>query len=67
VREVWIWKKDEIKAYELRGGAYVGISQSVVIPALSPAFIAGLSRLRDTDRGAPEDARCAAAMNTWPA
>ncbi|MFL6246910.1 MAG: Uma2 family endonuclease [Thermoanaerobaculia bacterium] len=41
VREVWIWKKDELKAYELRGGAYVEISQSVVIPALSPSFIAG--------------------------
>jgi Uma2 family endonuclease len=41
VREVWIWQKDELKAYELRGGAYVEISQSVVIPALSPSFIAG--------------------------
>jgi Uma2 family endonuclease len=41
VREVWIWMKDEPKAYELRGGAYVEISQSVVIPALSPSFIAG--------------------------
>ena len=41
VREVWIWKKDELKAYELRGGAYVEISQSVVIPELSPSFIAG--------------------------
>jgi Uma2 family endonuclease len=41
VREVWIWTKDELKAYELRGGAYVEISQSVVIPALSPSFIAG--------------------------
>ena len=41
VREVWIWKKGELKAYELRGGAYVEISQSVVIPALSPSFIAG--------------------------
>jgi Uma2 family endonuclease len=40
VREVWIWKKNELKAYELRGGAYVEISQSVVIPALSPSFIA---------------------------
>jgi len=41
VREVWIWKKDALKAYELRDGAYVEISQSVVIPALSPSFIAG--------------------------
>ena len=41
VKEVWIWKKDELKAYELRGGAYVEISQSVVIPGLSPSFIAG--------------------------
>ncbi|HYC88609.1 MAG TPA: Uma2 family endonuclease [Thermoanaerobaculia bacterium] len=41
VKEVWIWKNDELKAYELRGGAYVEISQSVVIPGLSPSFIAG--------------------------
>ncbi|HYK04781.1 MAG TPA: Uma2 family endonuclease [Thermoanaerobaculia bacterium] len=41
VREVWIWKKDELKAYELRDGAYVEIPQSAVIPGLSPAFIAG--------------------------
>jgi Uma2 family endonuclease len=41
VKEVWIWKKDDLKAYELRGGAYVEISQSVVIPGLSPSFIAG--------------------------
>jgi Uma2 family endonuclease len=41
VREVWIWQKDELKAYELRGGAYAEISQSVVISALSPSFIAG--------------------------
>jgi hypothetical protein len=41
VREVWIWKKDELEAYELRGGAYAEILQSVVIPGLSPSFIAG--------------------------
>lgn len=41
VREVWIWKKNELKAYELRGGAYLEISQSVVIPGLFPSFIAG--------------------------
>lgn len=41
VREVWIWKKEELKAYELRGGAYVEISQSVVIPSLAPSFIRG--------------------------
>lgn len=41
VREVWIWKRDELKAYELRGGDYVEISQSAVIPDLSPSFIAG--------------------------
>jgi Uma2 family endonuclease len=41
VKEVWIWKKEELKAYELRGGAYVEILQSVVIPGLSPSFIAG--------------------------
>jgi Uma2 family endonuclease len=40
VREVWIWKKDELKAYELRSD-YVEILQSVVIPGLSPSFIAG--------------------------
>jgi len=40
VREVWIWKKEELKAYELRGDGYVEISQSVVIPGLAPAFIA---------------------------
>ena len=39
VREVWIWKKEELKAYELRGNAYVEISQSVVIPGLAPSFI----------------------------
>ena len=41
VKEVWIWKKEELKAYELRGDAYVEISQSVVISGLSPSFIAG--------------------------
>ncbi len=41
VKEVWIWKKEGLAAYELRGGAYVEISQSVVIPGLSPSFIAG--------------------------
>ncbi|MDP9193372.1 MAG: Uma2 family endonuclease [Acidobacteriota bacterium] len=41
VKEVWIWKKGELKAYELRGGNYVAILQSVVIPGLSPSFIAG--------------------------
>jgi Uma2 family endonuclease len=40
VREVWIWKKGELKAHELRGGAYVEIAESVVIPGLSPSFIA---------------------------
>ncbi|HUP59464.1 MAG TPA: Uma2 family endonuclease [Thermoanaerobaculia bacterium] len=40
VKEVWIWK-EELEAYELRGNAYVEISQSVVIPGLSPSFIAG--------------------------
>ncbi|HUR80001.1 MAG TPA: Uma2 family endonuclease [Thermoanaerobaculia bacterium] len=39
VREVWIWKKNDLKAYALRGGAYVEIPQSEVIPGLSPAFI----------------------------
>jgi len=39
VREVWIWKKDGLKAYELRGNAYVEISQSVAIPGLTPSFI----------------------------
>jgi Uma2 family endonuclease len=41
VKEVWIWKKDELKAYELRGGVYAEILHSVVIPGLSPSFIAG--------------------------
>ncbi len=41
VREVWIWKKDELQAYELRGNAYFEIAQSVVVPGLSPSFIAG--------------------------
>ena len=41
VREVWIWKKEQLHAYELRGRAYVEASQSVVIPGLSPSFIAG--------------------------
>jgi Uma2 family endonuclease len=39
VREVWIWKKEELKAFELRGNTYIEISQSVVIPGLSPSFI----------------------------
>jgi Uma2 family endonuclease len=39
VREVWIWKKESLKAYELRGNAYVEIAQSVVIPGLTPSFI----------------------------
>ena len=39
VKEVWIWKKDELKAYELRGDAYAEILQSVVIPGLAPSFI----------------------------
>jgi Uma2 family endonuclease len=39
VREVWIWKNEELKAYELRGDAYVEISQSVVVPGLAPSFI----------------------------
>lgn len=39
VREVWIWKKEELKAYELRGGAYAEIAQSVVIPGLTLSFI----------------------------
>jgi Uma2 family endonuclease len=41
VREVWIWKKEKLKAYELRGDAYVEISRSVVIPGLTPSFIEG--------------------------
>lgn len=41
VREVWIWKKEELRAYELRGGAYVEIAESVVIPGLTPSFIGG--------------------------
>ena len=39
VREVWIWKKEELKAYELRGNAYIEIPRSVVIPGLTPLFI----------------------------
>lgn len=39
VREVWIWKNEELKAYELRGGAYVEITESAVIPGLAPSFI----------------------------
>ena len=39
VKEVWIWKKEALKAYELRGNAYVEIPQSVVIPGLAPSFI----------------------------
>ena len=39
VREVWIWEKEELKAYELRGNAYVEIPRSVVIPGLTPSFI----------------------------
>ena len=39
VREVWLWKKRELRAYELRGNTYVEISQSVVIPGLAPSFI----------------------------
>ncbi|HKS24370.1 MAG TPA: Uma2 family endonuclease [Thermoanaerobaculia bacterium] len=39
VREVWIWTKEALKAYELRGNAYFEIPQSVVIPGLTPSFI----------------------------
>jgi Uma2 family endonuclease len=39
VREVWIWEKNDLRAYELRGNAYIEISQSVVIPGLTPSFI----------------------------
>lgn len=39
VREVWIWEKKELRAYELRENAYVQISQSAVIPGLTPSFI----------------------------
>ena len=39
VKEVWIWKKEELKAYELRGDAYVEIQQSAMIPGLTPLFI----------------------------
>ncbi|HJQ37919.1 MAG TPA: Uma2 family endonuclease [Thermoanaerobaculia bacterium] len=39
VEEVWICEKDQLKAYELRGDTYVEISQSVVMPGLTPAFI----------------------------
>ena len=39
VREVWIWKKGKLQAYELRGDAYVEIPQSSVIPGLAPSFI----------------------------
>jgi Uma2 family endonuclease len=34
-----IWKNEELKAYELREGAYVEIAQSAVIPGLAPSFI----------------------------
>ncbi|HET8798295.1 MAG TPA: Uma2 family endonuclease [Thermoanaerobaculia bacterium] len=39
VREVWIWQKDDLQAWELRGAAYVAIPESVVIPGLTPSFI----------------------------
>jgi Uma2 family endonuclease len=39
VKEVWIWKKEQLKAYELRGDAYAEILQSVVISGLTPSFI----------------------------
>lgn len=39
VREVWIWKQEELRAYELCGGEYVEISESAVIPGLAPSFI----------------------------
>ena len=39
VREVWIWKKEDLRAYELRGDAYAEISESVVMPGLEPSFI----------------------------
>jgi Uma2 family endonuclease len=39
VREVWIWKAEELKAYELRSGAYVEIAHSTVIPGLTPSFV----------------------------
>jgi Uma2 family endonuclease len=39
VREVWIWKAEELKAYELRSGAYVEVARSTVIPGLTPSFL----------------------------
>ena len=39
VREVWIHMNNELKAYELRGNAYIEIARSVVIPGLTPSFI----------------------------
>lgn len=39
VREVWIWKNENLQAYELRGDAYIEISESVVILGLAPSFI----------------------------
>jgi Uma2 family endonuclease len=39
VREVWMWRDQELKAYELRGGAYVEIAESVLIQGLTPSFI----------------------------
>ena len=39
VREVWIWKNEELNAYELQDGAYVEIAESVVVPGLTPSFI----------------------------
>jgi Uma2 family endonuclease len=39
VREVWIWQDQELRTYELRGEAYAEVSESVVIPGLTPAFI----------------------------
>ncbi|PYQ30069.1 MAG: Uma2 family endonuclease [Acidobacteria bacterium] len=47
VREVWIWKKEKLKAYELRGDAYVEISKSVVMPGLTPSFIEGFLDYED--------------------
>ena len=50
VREVWIWKKEELKAYELRGNAYVESSESVVIPGLAPRSFRSFSITRPRPR-----------------
>jgi Uma2 family endonuclease len=43
VREVWVWKKEKISAYLLRGDRYVRAARSRLLPGLDLALVARLA------------------------